>query len=181
MNYICCTYVLPDIRFIQTLNPLSPTIMKTKTIIILCLFLGLATPKLFGQLPPVIPDGTKSIVWTLVVPGWEQYVSCDGVDDVLIGDVTFDETDLFKNGEIIRGVAHVFGQLTSINTGEVFTLHENLKGYLPLDEFGNYTNGTGHFNLVGDYGTHYIGSFSFFEDGTFTTDKAVCPGYKKNK
>ena len=148
--------------------------MKTKMILSLCLLMGIVTLKGYGQLPPIIPDGTKSIVWSIEFPDWAEYVSCNGVEDILVGDITVYETDLFKNGEIIRGIAHIQGKLTSARTGEVFGLHEIIKGYLPLNQDGNYTNGSWHFNIVGKEGSHYIGSFSFFEDGTVIMNKAVC-------
>jgi len=148
--------------------------MKTKMIYVLCLFMGMVASRGFGQLPPIIPDVTKSIVWSIEFPGWAEYVSCNGVEDVLVGDITLYETDLFKNGEIIRGIAHIHGKLVSERTGEVFRLHEIIKGYLPINEDGNYTNGSWHFNIVGEKGTHYIGSFSFSEDGTVTLNKAFC-------
>jgi len=81
----------------------------------------------------------------------------------------------FKDGIIIGANNHVFGEVTSGATGEVFTIHEN-------DKF-DYIQGIGtwHFNLVGNEGTHYIGAMTwdmindpFFED--IIVNKAVCPG-----
>lgn len=146
--------------------------MKTKTFFLACLLMGVVSSLCYGQLPPIIPDGTKSIVWTIDYD-WYMEVSCKGVDDVLVGNVTIYETDLFKNGNIIRGINHVKGKLTSLRTGEVFNLHENIKGYLPLDDWNNYMNGTFHFNVVGENGTHYIGS-GFFKDGEWKQGKTMC-------
>ena len=151
--------------------------MKTKSILFLILFLGIGLTKLSGQLPPVIPDGTKSVVWTFSYP-WVEYVSCNGIEDVLEGIVTFVETDLFKNGEIIRGNNHGYGTLKNAD-GEEFEIHINVKGQLPVDENGNYMNGSFHYNIVGGNGAIYIGAFSFYDDGAFIIDKAVCPGNKK--
>jgi hypothetical protein len=153
--------------------------MKTKTFLLICLFSGIATTQLSAQLPPVIPDGTKSVVWTFSGL-WEEYISCTGVEDYLSGIVTLVETDLFKNGEIIRGINHGGGILTNEN-GDEFEIHLNIKGQLPLDPDGNYTNGTYHYNIVGENGTLYIGTCSFYNtEPYFTIDKAICPG-KGNK
>ena len=155
-----------------------PIVMKTKTLLLICLFMGIGLTRLSAQLPPVIPDGTKSVVWSFT-SHWEEYVSCNGVEDVLEGDVTFYETDLFKDGEIIRGVNHGNGTLTNAN-GDEFEIHVKIKGQLPLDPDGNYMNGTIHYNIVGDNGVLFIGAFSFYDNGDFVTDKAVCPA-DKNK
>ena len=95
---------------------------------------------------------------------WVENISCNGVEDVLEGIVTFVETDLFKNGEIIRGVNHGNGTLTNAD-GDEFEIHVNIKGQLPIDGDGNYMNGTFHYNIVGGNGTIYIGAFSFNDDG----------------
>ena len=148
--------------------------MKTKTVFLICLLLGMAITKISAQLPPVIPDGTKSVVWSFDWL-WTEYVSCHGVDDVLEGVVTFYETDLFKEGEIKRGINHGNGTLTNAD-GDEFEIHVNIKGQLPLDELGNYMNGTFHYNIVGENGTLFIGACTFNQWGEFIVDKAVCPG-----
>ena len=156
--------------------------MKTKTFFLICLLLGMAITKISAQLPPVIPDGTKSVVWTFEVFGYEEFIFCNDENeptDVLKGDFTFKEVDHFKNGEMTGAVNHLIeGIFTSEITNEVFKAHENIKGYPPVNEDGNYTNGTWHFNLKGDQGSHYIGFFSFYSDGSWTIDKFVCPGKK---
>lgn len=156
--------------------------MKTKAFLLICLLTGGGLTQLFAQLPPYIPDGTKSVVWTFEANGYEEYIFCDGTEqpsDILIGDFTFREVDHVKNGKLVGGVNHLIeGTFTSEMSNEVFKAHENIKGYPPVNSDGNYTNGTWHFNLIGDQGSHYIGAFSFYEDGSWTIDKFVCAGNK---
>ena len=121
--------------------------------------------KLSGQLPPVIPDSTKYIARTFSFPRVEN-VSCNGFEDVLEGLVSFVETDLFKNGEILRGNNHGYGTLTNAD-GEEFEIHIDVKGQLPIDENGNYMNGSSHYSIVGGDGAIYIRAFSFYDDGAF--------------
>ena len=155
--------------------------MKSKTIILLFLLLGVAMPRLSAQLPPVLPDDTRSVVWTLEYPGYWEDVYCNGeYVETLTGDIYLKETDHFKDGVMMWGIAHLTGKMTSVNSDEVFTLHETVKGFPPVNEDGNYTNGTWQFNIVGDQGTHYICKFSFFDhEPFFTVDRSVCPGKKK--
>ena len=151
--------------------------MKIKTLLFVCLFTGIGITKLSAQWPPIIPDGTKSVVWSFTYP-WVEVVSCNGYEDVLQGDVTFYETDLFQDGEIIRGINHGNGTLVN-EAGDEFRININVKGQLPVDQDGNYQNGSFHYNIVGKNGTIFVGAFSFYEDGSFVIDKAVCPGKKK--
>jgi hypothetical protein len=147
--------------------------MKTKTFLLICLFLGIGMRQLSAQLPPIIPDGTKSIVWTFPWP-WVENISCGDYEDVLEGVITFHETDLFKNGVITRGENHGDGTLTNAN-GDEFEIHINFKGEAPVDAFGNYMNYTFHYNIVGENGAIFVGAASMTQDGVFTIEKAVCP------
>jgi hypothetical protein len=147
--------------------------MKTKTLLFLCLLLGIGLTKLSAQAPPNMPDGTKSVVWTFTYP-WEQDISCGSYQDVLSGIITFHETDLFKNGVMTRGENHGDGILTNSN-GDEFVIHINFKGHAPYDANYNYLNWTYHNNIVGENGAIFIGAASMTQDGVFTIEKAVCP------
>jgi hypothetical protein len=151
--------------------------MRTKTFLFLCLLIGIVTTRLYGQLPPIIPDGTKSVVWTFTYP-WQEQISCNGYEDELNGIITFHETDLFKNGVMTRGENHGEGTLTNEN-GDEFEIHINFKGQAPVDAYGNYMNYTFHYNIVGENGAIYVGAASQTAAGEFTIEKAVCTGSTK--
>ena len=152
--------------------------MKTKTFLLLCLFLGIGLTQLSAQAPPNMPDGTKSVVWTFT-GSWEQVISCGSYQDVLNGIITFHETDLFKNGVMTRGENHGDGILTN-SKGDEFVIHINFKGHSPYDVNYNYMNWTYHENIVGENGAIYVGTASMTQDGVFTIEKAVCPDNGKN-
>jgi len=150
--------------------------MKTKIFFILCLISGFTTSRLSAQNNN--PDGTKSIVYTFEWPNFVQGVVCDGERDILMGSVTYKETDLFKDGILIRGNAINYGEAVSTKDGEVFRIKEIYQDWGDVDADGVFLNMTWHFSLKGDQGTHYIGSFTYMY-GTIFMNKMFCPGNKK--
>jgi hypothetical protein len=152
--------------------------MKAKAFLLLCLILGIGLTQISAQVPPVT-DGTRSLVWSAVYQDAGFQVTCDNVNfDILVGDITVKETDLFKDGIIIRGEAQFRGELTSQNSGEVFTLRDASKGWGPLDQFGFFSYGSYRWNMIGDKGTHYLADFSYGPD-YLTIEKLTCPGKSK--
>ena len=113
--------------------------------------------------------------------GYWQPVYCNGnLVDELTGTLTVHTVDHVIKGVWTSLVSHVYGEVTSNYTDEVFTNHEVGKGYPPL------TLDTWHFNLIGNYGTHYIGSMKldygdYFDpsDDILTVDKLVCLDNRK--
>lgn len=152
--------------------------MKTKAFLFLSLFSGIGLTQISAQLPPVADD-TRSLVWSDVFKDVTFTVTCDNVNfDILFGDITVKETDLFMDGLIIRGEAQFRGELTSQKNGEVFTLKDASKGWGPLDQFGFFSYGSYRWNMIGDQGTHYLADFSYGPD-YLTIDKLFCPGKSK--
>jgi hypothetical protein len=147
---------------------------KLSIFLVLALLLVLFSSIVMAQSQKALDNRTVVIPGTW--PGYWQPIYCNGeMVDYLYGEVSNHMIMHFKNGENIRNNIHVFGQVTSGATSEVFTVHEN-------DKVDNLTGiATWHFNLVGNEGTHYIGAMTwdmindpFFED--IVVNKAVCPG-----
>ena len=146
--------------------------MKTKTFLLLCLFLGIGLTQLSAQNGK---NGTGSISFYVEWDGYfipEVPINCDGmVTDFLIGDVTYHQTSYYQNGVFLWCKQQVSGELTSQNTGEVFKIKDIWKGdHIAL-------SGTGHINLVGGNGSRYHLTYTYdMSTGiqTSTFIKAVC-------
>lgn len=109
---------------------------------------------------------------------WDGYfipdvpVNCDSVViDFLIGDVTYHQTSHYLNGVFVWCKQQVSGELISQNSEEVFKIKDIWKG----NHIACF--GTGHINLVGEIGSHYLLTYTLdMSNGTliFTFVKAVC-------
>ena len=150
--------------------------MKTKTFLLLCLFLGIGLTQLSAQDIPLPPNGETGSVSLYFE--WYGYfipdvpVNCDDVvTDFLRGDLTYHQTSHFQNGVYIWCKQQVSGELISQNTGEVFKIKDIWKG----DHIAWF--GTGHINLVGSKGSRYLLTYTYDMLGgeqTNTFVKAVC-------
>ena len=122
--------------------------MKTKTLILLCLLLGIGFTQLSAQ----------SVSYYMEWDYWTP-IYCDGVQvDYVTGTATAHVVEHYTDGELVWLKMHSYGEVTS-ESGEVFTLHND-------QTKEDLTEVTWHFNLDGENGTHYIGSFywNFIED-----------------
>lgn len=149
--------------------------MKTKAFFLICLFMCIGFGQLYAQHGKNSTQG--SFVYTMDFY-YEMEVYCgSNVVDYLTGNLSMKETDLYVNGVIVRGEVTIWGELTSSNTGEVFKMKMNGKGWGEvLDPFNeSFQNAAFHYNLIGDQGSHYIGEFSFDPDG-FYFENPRCPG-----
>lgn len=165
--------------------------MKTKTILLLCLFLGIGLTQLSAQdWPPPPPDNknhTGSVVTLEPIEGYSVPVfSSDGqLIDWLAGNITAHYVRHYKNGVWISEIADFYGEIVSVGldfesgTGEIFSVKDQYK----TREVG--VNGDGHFIAKGNQGSHIIlfyhyeffwsgvPLYSDFLDFTVTLDKAV--------
>lgn len=142
--------------------------MKTKTIFLLCLFLGFGLTQLTAQ------NGKNGTGALILYDTWKGYyinipVICGGVTvDRLVG--TGDEhiVVIFKNSVPQRQNVTLRGEVTNFRTNEIFK----------VKDFWTYTGGdtsAGHFNIIGDKGSHYIIHYIYYAStDTFTFEKAVC-------
>lgn len=158
--------------------------MKTKTLIMVCLLLGIGLTQLSAQ---SYVNGTGTISY---YEGWVDYYipvyTPDGDQvDLLLGPVTMHITDYYKNwewtwrkiqytGEIVSvGFAGSYGE-TIGGTGEVFSIKDIWK-FDPISAIG-----PGHFNARGNQGSHYLIKYLWDETAySFIFVSAVWPGYKE--
>ena len=149
--------------------------MKTKTLLLLCLFMGIGLTQLSGQ------NGKNG---NGAVTGFDVYITTadypmqpvycgDVMVDELYGTTTYHFVAHFKNGILISENVHYEGVVQSKNTTEEFKYSDNDK----ID----YNSGIviSHFNLIGDQGTHYIGTLIWggVNDPDYTNPvpgKAMC-------
>ena len=148
--------------------------MKTKTFMMICLLLGIGLQQLTAQ-NGKNNSGSESTKFV-----WDAYyidipVYCnEAVVDRLIGSVNVHLIDHYKNGVLIWEKEQFDGEATSQETGEVFIVKD-------IFEINAYTwEMTGHCNLIGNYGTHYVLTYKYYSaTDTFEFIKAVCAGYKE--
>jgi hypothetical protein len=134
--------------------------MKTKTFLLLCLFFGIGLSQLSAQNIGDDNKATKDLrVWTDY-----QFVNCDGELVMLTGTVYFIGIKHASKKVGMRYIFHLRGELTS-SDGEVFKLLQN--------DINDDIGGDVHFNLIGDRGSHYIGSVTFVDWNPVVT-KIIC-------
>ena len=123
--------------------------MKLKSILmIFCLLAGAGLTRLSAQNPE--PEG-KSF-W--IEKPLSVYAICDGIwTDGIYGILKVHAVDKYKDGIWVRQVIQVHGEADSWMTDEKFKLHR-VGTYYPTEDKSIF-----NFNLVGDQGTHYKGSF----------------------
>jgi hypothetical protein len=146
--------------------------MKTKFLFLFLLFLIAGLTQLSAQNGK---NGTGSVVSYKV---WEPYYIpvCNNegtIVDVLTQDMAVvHHVDHLANGVWIWGKCTVTLEAESINSGEIFKVHETDK----VDINGD---GTCHVNLIGTQGSHYIETFMIVNFGDLVFVSAKCVG--KNK
>lgn len=144
--------------------------MKTRTLLLACLLMGIAVSQLSAQNGK---NGTGAVSGFDV---WDGYsidvpVECNDLAvDRLVGKVDFHFVLFNKLGEFTGANVWYSGEVKSDVTNEVFSVSDHWRF-----DFANMP-GSGHFNLKGDLGTHYIVFYTFdFESEQFTFVKAICP------
>ena len=148
--------------------------MKTKTLLLLCLLLGMASTQLSAQngKNSTGSESTK-FVWAAYYIDIPVYCS-EAIVDRLIGSVNVHLIDHYKNGVLIWEKEQFDGEATDPRTGEIFGIKDIFKIDAVTWEM------TGHCNLIGNYGTHYILTYKYYSaTDTFEFVKAVCAGYKE--
>lgn len=139
--------------------------MKTKTFLIgLCLIFGLALTGVYGQ-----GKDTKSVQYWDVLDYYTPVYCGDQMVDYITGEAAFHVIDHYKDGVWQWEIAQVKGEVTGYY-GEVFKMKEVDKYWIP--EFGILT---WHYNLIGNWGHHYIGFLTYsYITGEMTIGKTVC-------
>jgi hypothetical protein len=121
--------------------------MKTKALLLICLFLGIGLTQLSAQ----NEKGTGSVVTLETFDAGafsEPVFSTDGVIiDWLNGPITAHYVRHYKDGFWVSEIAHFYGELVSDATGEVFSINDNYK----TREVG--VIGDGYYRAKGNGGT----------------------------
>jgi len=140
--------------------------MKTKTILIsLCLVVGLAFTSAYGQ------EKSQSADQGWFMSGYWSPVFCgDTMVDLLEGGTIRVHYVVHNNGHAkYYEIDRLKGTVTS-QTGEVFQIGETDKYY-----FTDHWYLVWHYNLIGDRGTHYIGTLTYsYWTGEIVVGKTVC-------
>jgi hypothetical protein len=149
--------------------------MKSKTILLLCLFMGIGTIQLLAQNP--IPPGNKP--GTGSVHFYENYddismdipVICGGTEiNHLVGSMVGFGRVFFKEGSPIFQNSWYKWEIVG-NGGEKFKGQDTWKWN--WEQFMGY----GHINLIGDLGTHYILKYTWGDNGMEILE-ITCTGRK---
>jgi len=157
--------------------------MKTKTFLLLCLFLGIGLTQLSAQKGQDGSTGSYSEWYTAT---WLDPVFCDGVQvDMLDCTVTVHHKAHFLKGDWLTCFIQTSGTAVSVGfidengnkiggTGEVFEIKEI--GKQDNNITGDVWNCVAnlHFNARGNKGTHYIVSYTLYCDGRVEAGKSVC-------
>jgi hypothetical protein len=151
--------------------------MKTKTFLLLCLFLGIGLTKLSAQNSK---NGTGSVNSYYSGVYWWAPILCDGVwVDELEGSGDAHYVEHYSNGVWKWAILNYSGVGTSLKTGETFTFSEQDKFFNP--KHGDYLIST---HVKGDKGALYNISFicEMDDDGNVTSmvvKNATCTGNSK--
>ncbi len=152
--------------------------MKSKAIFLICLFTVIGLTRLSAQIPEIGKSG--SWAFTFILGGFSDNVplNCDcGTIDLLVGTVrchtVYHWTHYDGNLYDWDWCRQQFdGELTSQLTQEVFKVSDILKVEGP---YSANIPVTGHFNAVGNQGTHYIVNYVLDMNG-MTFVEVKCPG-----
>jgi len=124
--------------------------MKTKTLIMVCLLLGIGMTQLSAQ------NGKNGIGAVSEYFTWDGYyidvpVVCgEAPVDRLVGIASCHMIYFYENGVIVKETGKFTGQVTNSRTGEVFNVFDVYK--CDYSDMGGY----GHFNIKGNQGSHLI-------------------------
>ncbi len=142
--------------------------MKKKVLIITILFVVIGLTQLYAQ-KGNSTDSKSYQGWTESLY-WAPVYSGDQIIDCLSGTVAVHFVSHFKNGSLMFENDQIKGEVTSVS-GEVFELKE-------LDRY-NCADGLSFawkFNLMGNWGTHYIGTLTYnMLTGVVMDERAVAP------
>jgi hypothetical protein len=144
--------------------------MKTKAFLLVCLFIGIGFSQVFAQKEA---DKTYS-EW--VERSWSDPVFCDGaIVDYLDCTYTMHHVAKFVKGEWLHCWGFCSGTAVSEATGENFTIREMGKQDNNIQSNGDWLwEADVHLNARGEFGTHYIISFTMKWDGTLECTKSLC-------
>lgn len=147
--------------------------MKTKTFLLLCLFLVFGLTQLSAQNGQKDAPKTYSEWYTAT---WQDPVFCDGVlIDWLDCTITVHHIAKFVQGEWLHCFADGTGTAVSQFNGETFTIKDIGKQDNNIQPDGTWEWVANiHFNARGNNGTHYIVFAALYWDGRIESARSVC-------
>jgi hypothetical protein len=119
------------------------------------------------------------------VPTFYCPIICDGeIVDFLMGNgstITMWVREKYDDGKLMRMILNLSGSVTSQSTGITYTFTEKDKIY--SNEEGTIVFFTGHDNVKGEQGTHFISIMIVldFDAGIYDLVKAMCVPNADNK
>jgi hypothetical protein len=152
--------------------------MKTKTFLLLCLFMGIGLTKLSAQ--PAIGKSGNAIFYETFGFTEKVPLNCDFNTLVLLVGTVRCHTVLhysnfdgnLDNADWCRQEFH--GELVLQATNEVFKVNDIFTVGGPQTQ-----PGTGHFNVIGNQGSHYIVNYLWYhpvDPNDITIVSVKCPG-----
>jgi hypothetical protein len=164
--------------------------MKTKTLLLICLFSGIGLARLSGQQAQEIShlndkgNGTIHVILSEIP--WGTPVMCGGQQaDFLVGTINAHIVISVKNWVKQASNERYFGgDFSSTNplSTEVFKFMEKdhvMDIYFVEGDPMPYGTDTFHFNIIGNEGSHYVGiGLLDIHTQSVTIIKANCPGNK---
>nr|WP_321409254.1 hypothetical protein [uncultured Carboxylicivirga sp.] len=140
--------------------------MKAKSLLMLCALMCISFTQINAQ------DNSKAAVqgwiegtyWSPVFCGSEMVGLLQG------GAIRVHFVYRFKDGNFYKEIDQIKGEVTSDKTGEAFQIKEIDKTY---KEDVWYI--TWHYNLIGNQGSHYIGTLTYnYSNGAITVENTIC-------
>lgn len=144
--------------------------MKTKTLLLLCLFLGIGLTQLSAQNGN---NGTGTLKEVQTITAWSIPVFCGGTlsDMLYFPSLTITAKIHFKDGVGLRGSNNVeTTQGTLLSTGEVYKVEASFDHWSDVKGFDNF-----QMHLIGDKGGNIMVHARFdFLTGEWCDIKANC-------
>lgn len=162
--------------------------MKTKTLLLICLFLGIGLTQLSGQNGQ---NGTTGSYSEWYEASWDMPIFCPNEQGVLVQTDNLKATlwvhhkAHFLKGDWLTCYVQCSGTAVSVGfkdengnqiggTGEVFDIKEiDKQDNNIVNDIWNCVDNY-HFNAKGRNGTHYIGTITLYCDGKVEGGQAKC-------
>jgi hypothetical protein len=143
--------------------------MKTRTLIMACLLLGIGLTRLSAQ------GDTRTISYNVEWPIYVLLEDNSVVLEEIYGYIEYHVREHYVNGELKWLKASCHGEVTNEYTGEVFWINELNKSMTPFEAWDGYW--WVQDNIKGSQGSHYIlFSLWYYPTLELIESKLIIPG-----